>query len=67
MKEGLCVGMKVHGHKRWLKITYKNKNLYQIFGSDYKEILSGIDSSDWISLINGSSMPEVSVKKLTLQ
>lgn len=58
IKEGLCVGMKVHGHKRWLKITYKNKNLYQIFGLDYKEPLGGIDSSDWISLINGSSMPE---------
>ncbi|XP_027042945.1 uncharacterized protein LOC113670930 [Pocillopora damicornis] len=57
---GLCVGMKVQGHTRWLelKIPYKNTNLYGIFVLDSPQPLSGIDSSQWKSLINGSSMPE---------
>ena len=64
---GLCVGMKVQGHTRWLelKIPYKYKNLYGIFELDSPQPLSGIDSSQWKSLINGSSMPEVSRKQFS--
>ena len=64
---GLCVGMKVQGHTRWLelKIPYKNENLLGIFVLDSPRLLSGIDSSQWKSLINGSSMPVVSRKQFS--
>lgn len=64
---GLCVGMKVQGHTRWLelKIPYNDKNLFGIFGLHSTQPLSGIDSSQWKSLINGSSMPEVSQKQFS--
>ena len=64
---GLCVGMKVQGHTRWLelKIPYKNENLFGIFVLDSPRLLSGIDSSQWKSLINGSSMPVVSRKQFS--
>lgn len=58
LTEGLCVGMKVDGHTRWLKIPYKKSvTLYGIFNGNDNELLS-IDSSKWKSLINGSSLPD---------
>lgn len=57
--EGLCVGMKVHGHTRWLKIPWnRNNDLFGIFQRNSPEPLNGIVFSDWTSLIDGSSMPE---------
>ena len=46
-------------------MPYKNKNLYGIFVLESPQPLSGIDSSQWKSLINGSSMPEVSRKQFS--
>lgn len=57
--EGLCVGMKVHGHTRWLKIPRNGKhNLFDMFQGNSQQLLNGIGFSDWTSLIDGSSMPE---------
>lgn len=58
---GLCVGMKFEGHTKWLlltKIKDEYGNLMAILNAPSQRL--GLDHSQWKSLINGSSMHNVS-------
>lgn len=62
-QEGLCVGMKVNGTTKWLKIPKRiNNQLFGIFSAGNSDVKLNIERSKWKSLINGSSM-HVSTKK----
>ena len=55
LKEGFCVGMKVNGDTKWLKIKYgKGSTAFGIFMRSSEHI--SISRSQWKSLINGSYM-----------
>jgi len=55
-KKGLCVGMKIGGHTKWLLLTeIKNTNLMGIFSREGPEGFT-LGRSKWKSLIEGSSM-----------
>jgi len=57
LKEGFCVGMKVKGDTKWLKINYrKGSSAVGIFMESYGHV--SIGRSQWKPLINGSYMPE---------
>ncbi|KAL9985165.1 hypothetical protein ACROYT_G007535 [Oculina patagonica] len=56
-QEGLCVGMKVNGTTKWLKIPKRiNNQLFGIFSAGNSDVKLNIERSKWKSLINGSSM-----------
>ena len=56
LKEGFCVGMKVKGDTKWLKINYrKGSSAVGIFMESYGHV--SIRRSQWKPLINGSYMP----------
>jgi len=54
-KTGLCVGMKVGGHTKWLLLTKINTNLMGIFSRE-GPVQFTLGRSKWKSLIEGSSM-----------
>jgi len=58
-KTGLCVGMKVMDHTKWLLLNKENGNLMSIFSQKSIEPLT-LGRPKWKSLIDGSSMHNVS-------
>jgi len=54
-KTGLCVGMKVKNHTKWLLLNKENGNLMAIFSQVSMESLT-LGRPKWKSLIDGSSM-----------
>lgn len=54
-KTGLCVGMKVENHTKWLLLKRKNDNLMDIFSQKSMVSLT-LGRPKWKSLIDGSSM-----------